>query len=575
MNARHELVIGELRDAETDSAPVLPRLRAFGPAPRVVLHAPGAIAPGLYRLVLLIRAERNDIKLRLRLCYVGGGEQDVPILEVRTGEWRAMLRPRRLTSGLAIDLDGQTTLVVGGATLELEEESPPQPPTLLQGLIALGRGVFHKLPLGMRRALVASRVRARWLQRFRELPQRKVSMPGRLVDAAGNAAHVADFENRLAVAKGSAETSATEPYLGERRSVETKLLAFYLPQFHPIPENDEWWGKGFTEWSNVAKAIPQFVGHYQPRLPGELGFYDLRTPGVLSAQAKLARSYGVSGFCFHYYWFAGKRLLERPLDALLADRSIDVDFCICWANENWTRRWDGNDDEVLISQSHSLDDHARVFDDIARYLQDERYVRINGKPLILIYRPDLISDVVTMAEIWRERAAHCGLAGLMLAGTTAFRFNDPTAIGFDALVEFPPHGIQTVRIDAKLSWLNSHHAGATYDYSALVREVVRQSAAAGAGKFPIFPGVMPGWDNEARRPGNGVIFHWAEPEAYGRWLSAAIARAERTLPSGARLVFINAWNEWAEGAYLEPDRARGRAYLEETARVFAEAGREF
>lgn len=574
MKAQHELILTGLVDAETDGAAVLPEVWAVGPAPRVILRAAGFIAPGLYRLVLRVRAEPAHMQMRLRLCYVGGGEQDVPILEVTAGEWSALLRPHRLTSALVIDFDCQSKLIWGNAALEFEEVTHSSPPTILQAFIALGRGLFQKLPVGLRRAVLASRVRARWLDRFRAAPRRSEVAPGRLVAAAADTlAFVADFENRLAVA--CAPAAGSERPIKDLPPRATKLLAFYLPQFHPIPENDAWWGKGFTEWSNVAKAIPQFVGHYQPRLPGELGFYDLRTPGILSAQAGLARAHGVSGFCFYYYWFGGKRLLERPLDAFLAEKSIEADFCICWANENWTRRWDGNDGQVLIAQKHSLADHARVFDDIARYLQDDRYVRIDGKPLILVYRPDLIDDVVAMGEIWRDRAARYGWPGLMLAATTAFRFDDAAAIGFDALVEFPPHGLVTTRIDSKLSWLNTSHGGAVYSYQALVSDMVRRSAAANVGKFPVFPGVMPGWDNEPRRPGSGIVFHGAEPDAYGRWLSAAITRAERTLSPGERLVFINAWNEWAEGAYLEPDRARGRAYLEETARVFAETGRDF
>jgi lipopolysaccharide biosynthesis protein len=476
---------------------------------------------------------------------------------------------------LALDLDEPATIYWGGATLEFEEAEASRS-TVRQGLVALGKALFHKLPTELRRSLLASRARARWLQRFQATSSDgDEPSVGRLIAVADATAFVADFENRLAVAKGSLQPILNEGRGGAPPTAATKLVAFYLPQFHPIPENDAWWGAGFTDWTNVAKAIPQFVGHHQPRLPGELGFYDLRTPGILSAQADLARSYGVNAFCFHYYWFGGKRLLERPLNSFLADKSIELDFCICWANENWTRRWDGREGDVLIAQSHSLGDHARVFDNMASYLEDERYLRIDGKPLVLVYRPELIADVVAMGEIWRERALRRDWPGLFLAGTSAFRFEDPAAIGFDALVEFPPHGLVTKRIDAGLAWLNTNHAGAVYDYEGLVNEELRRAMAAKTNEFLTFPGVMPGWDNEPRRPGRGVVFHRAEPKAYGRWLSASIKRAERMLPAGARFVFINAWNEWAEGACLEPDRAFGRGYLEETARVVAESGREF
>jgi lipopolysaccharide biosynthesis protein len=289
---------------------------------------------------------------------------------------------------------------------------------------------------------------------------------------------------------------------------------------------------------------------------------------VLAQQAALARGHGVSAFCFHYYWFAGKRLLEAPIEAFLADRSIGIDFCLCWANENWTRRWDGDDDKILIAQSHTLEDHARVFEDLARHMDDPRYLRVEGKPIVVVYRPDIIAHAAEMTALWRVAAVKRGWPGLYLVAANAFRFDEPERLGFDALVEFPPHGIVADSIADRLRWLNPSHTGAVYDYGSVAAAETRRMQGA-SGRGVVFPGVMPGWDNEARRPGAGVVYHNATPGAYGAWLRAAIDRAARTLPADRRFVFINAWNEWAEGAYLEPDRAFGRAFLAETAQALA------
>ncbi len=346
---------------------------------------------------------------------------------------------------------------------------------------------------------------------------------------------------------------------------DAQVIAFYLPQFHPFPENDEWWGRGFTEWTNVAKAVPHFKGHYQPRLPGELGYYDLRLPEVLARQFELARQFGVQGFCFHYYWFAGKRLLERPIETLLAskDESLNFPFCLCWANENWTRRWDGAEHEILMKQDHSTEDHERVFDDLLRYLKDPRYIRVDGKPVIVVYRPLIIENIKEMGEIWRRKAAKAGLPGVYLVATTAFGFSDPASIGFDALVQFPPHAVAVPEITADLELLNPDFSGRVYDYRETVdayldildatQEKPRDKA--------FFPGVMTSWDNVARKQSRGHVFHYASPKEFHRWLSGAARFTRDYNAPSERLVFVNAWNEWGEGTYLEPDRKFGYAYL--------------
>ncbi|OYW27387.1 MAG: hypothetical protein B7Z44_12530 [Caulobacter sp. 12-67-6] len=329
-----------------------------------------------------------------------------------------------------------------------------------------------------------------------------------------------------------------------------RVLAFYLPQYHPFPENDQWWGKGFTEWTNVSKATPQFVGHYQPRLPGELGFYDLRVPEVLQAQARMARNAGVDAFCFHYYWFGGKRLLERPLDAFVADPEIDLPFALCWANENWTRRWDGDESDVLMAQDHSPEDDLALLDDLARYMASPRYVRVGGKPLLIVYRPDTLPDAAATLERWRKRARELGIGELFILCTNAFGFSAYRDAGFDGLVEFPPHALQKGEITDTVERLNLDFAGRVYDYDAVVEE--RIEALERRADPRIYPGVMPSWDNEARKPGCGNIFHNATPQRFHDWAGAALDCTTRLAPPDERLVFVNAWNEWGEGTYARP-----------------------
>ncbi len=342
---------------------------------------------------------------------------------------------------------------------------------------------------------------------------------------------------------------------------EVKTIAFYLPQFHPISENDLWWGKGFTEWTNVTKAVPQFEGHDQPHLPGELGFYDLRLYEVQQRQIELAKNYGIYGFCFHYYWFNGKRLLERPLNQFLEHPENKFPFCICWANENWTRRWDGYENDVLIAQEHSLENDKRFITDLEPLLRDERYIRIKGRPLIIIYRPGLIKKPLRTAEYWREFCVSKNLGDPLIVGAQTFGFEDPSSIGFDAAVEFPPHNILYTDIKHEIKLLNENYAGSIYDY----REMVEKNVVPPTDKkYRVFRTVIPNWDNEARKPGRGFSFINSTPAQYRQWLDQVSHAEKASHPLGERLIFINAWNEWGESAYLEPDRKYGYAYLQAT-----------
>ena len=356
-------------------------------------------------------------------------------------------------------------------------------------------------------------------------------------------------------------------------TIPLRALAFYLPQFHPIPENDAWWGKGFTEWTNVTRAQPQFVGHHQPRLPGELGFYDLRLPEIQAEQIRLARQYGIYGFCYHYYWFGGKRLLDRPLRQVLADPSLDLPFCLCWANENWTRRWDGEDQEILIGQQHSPADDLAFIRALVPVFRDPRYIQVDGKPLLLVYRPQILPDPAATVARWRQELADQGEPGLFLAAVQSFRDAlGPDDTLFDALVEFPPHGVPRVPVNA-VQLLNPRFRGELLDYAACVAAAEAQVDPPG-GKL-VFPGVMTAWDNTARRQDQATIFAHASPAAYGRWLTACCRRALAQPAPDRRLVFINAWNEWAEGSYLEPDRRYGYAYLHATRDALLDAAAGF
>jgi hypothetical protein len=348
---------------------------------------------------------------------------------------------------------------------------------------------------------------------------------------------------------------------------DLKVIAFYLPQFHPVPENDQWWGKGFTEWTNVKRARPLFKGHYQPHAPADLGYYDLRQPEVRRRQVELARRYGVHGFCYHHYWFGGRRLLERPLNDFLADRDLDFPFCVCWANESWTRRWDGREQEVLLAQKHTPESDARFIDHLLPVLDDPRYIRVNGAPLLLVYRPGLMPEPARTAEAWRRTARRHGLSELHLCCVESFgqQRTPPETVGFDSAVEFPPHGLRPRDIGSTLEWQSGPQRGQVYDY----REVVRQTLTRPDPPYRLFRTAFPSWDNTARRGRDGLAFAHASPDEFELWLTGLVEWTRHHHPEGERLLFVNAWNEWAEGAHLEPDLQFGHQYLEAVRRVAA------
>jgi hypothetical protein len=338
-------------------------------------------------------------------------------------------------------------------------------------------------------------------------------------------------------------------------------IAFYLPQYHPIPENDRWWGKGYTEWAKVARGRPRFAGHYQPHLPERLGFYDLRLPATRAAQATLAREHGIHGFCYYHYWFGGRRLLERPFAEVLASGQPDFPFCVCWANENWTRRWDGGEQTVLVQQNYSADDDCAFIEHLLPAFRDARYIRVQGAPLLLVYRAGALPDALATTERWRDVCRKNGIPRLHLVAAMTFELTDPRPLGFDAGVEFPPHGLPgnaQCRVDA----VDHHFRGGIVSFP---REVDRRLAEPRA-PFRLYRTAMSGWDNSARRGDHATIFHDASPQAYERWLRGIVTQAA-SHPLEERMVFINAWNEWGEGAHLEPDQRFGLGYLQATKRV--------
>jgi len=349
----------------------------------------------------------------------------------------------------------------------------------------------------------------------------------------------------------------------DKVDVDLRLIAFYLPQYHPIPQNDKAWGKGFTEWTNVSKAIPQFEGHYQPRLPGELGYYDLRLVDIQRRQIELAKNYGLHGFCYHYYWFAGKKIMDTPIQQILDNPDLDFPFCINWANENWTKKWDGLDNDVILQQNHSPEDDIAFLEAIKPILTDKRYIRVSGKPLLMIYRPNKFPNIKATVKRWREHAKKIGIGDLYLVLTHSFDSQNPVEIGFDAATEFPPNNFNVTDITGSIDPYNSGYKGRVYDYTSLLTT----SSTAIRPDYIKFRGICPSWDNEARKPGNGGSIHGSTPKKYETWLEYLCYYTEEHRTKDEKIIFVNAWNEWGEGTYLEPDRKYGYAYLETTYKV--------
>ena len=357
-------------------------------------------------------------------------------------------------------------------------------------------------------------------------------------------------------------------------------IAIYLPQYHPIKENDEWWGQGFTEWTNVTKAKPRYLGHYQPQLPSDLGFYDLRLAETRKDQATLAKEYGIEGFCYYHYWFNGERVLEQPLNRVLESKEPDFPFCVCWANENWTRRWDGMELDVLMKQDYSFEDdqlHMKYL--CANIFNDERYIKVDGKPLFIIYRPLIFPDIKKTIQIWREEAINSGIGEIYITYMQSFNQTfKPEDLGFDAAIEFQPDFANFPKgkrsfFKKLLNPLNTNIDAFLRDKIYSYEKIVDIMTSKKTPDYKLFPSVFPMWDNSSRRKSASTIVHGSTPKLYEKWLQYVVS-SFKPYSKEENFIFINAWNEWAEGNHLEPCRKWGRKYLEVTKNVLDKAEKQ-
>ena len=369
-------------------------------------------------------------------------------------------------------------------------------------------------------------------------------------------------------------------------------IAIYLPQFHPVPENDEWWGKGFTEWTNVTKAQPKFEGHYQPHLPADLGFYDLRLEESRLAQEELAKEYGIYGFCYYHYWFNGRRILEKPLNEKLKNPKEDLPFMLCWANENWSRRWDGSESDILLEQNYSEEDHRQHIQHLIPYFKDSRYIRIYGKVVFAVYRTDLIPDLENTIAIWKNVAKEHEVELYILRFEAAASNGKKFMIkGINAATEFQPHtainrissstpklkGLKDeisftaavnsfrARLATRREKLSKKKDGRIFQYNDIINADIYDQDKP---DYKLFSCVTPGWDNSSRKSKNYTVLENSSPPLFRKWLNSKLEIFE-PFSSEENLFFINAWNEWAEGNHLEPDRKWGKSHLQELKDAFA------
>ena len=366
-------------------------------------------------------------------------------------------------------------------------------------------------------------------------------------------------------------TSNVDEFAAKTRA---RLISFYLPQFHPIPENDAWWGKGFTEWTNVSKSKSLFSGHHQPHLPTDLGFYDLRLPESRKAQADMAREHGIEAFCYWHYWFHGKRLIERHFEEVLSSKEPDFSFCLAWANETWSRRWLGEEKDILMPQAYSREDDLSHVRWLLPVFADPRCVKVNGRPMFLIYRPTDLPAPQRTTDLIRSECVRNGLPEPFLIGINSHCWDlDCSTIGFDRTLLFMPQlgnlpefmndEPSTTKLERNRRFGVDSDKLKIYDYEeALVSMLGNRSKYS----HPVVPSIFVGWDNTPRRSENGIILVNSKPETFGKYLNQLVEEVQENDPD-ERLVFLNAWNEWAEGNHLEPDDLNGRSFLEEVKRV--------
>jgi hypothetical protein len=354
-----------------------------------------------------------------------------------------------------------------------------------------------------------------------------------------------------------------------RKANDPKIFAYYLPQFHAIPINDRSFGKGFTEWTNVSRASPLFLGHVQPRVPYDVGFYNLENVDVLERQVELAKQFGIYGFCFYYYWFSGKKVLEKPLKLFL-DSKIDFKFHLMWANENWAKLWDGGNKEVILKQEFDFSDIDNFYKDILPYIMDKRYEKVNNKPILAVYRPALFEEKLFKDFVLRlnELAVKDGFNGFYFLGTNSFNFSEPEKYDLEGVIEFPPHslhGIKTISQNA-LEWFNLKCNVTIYDLHKWLKAKYHLRKE----RFNVFKCCFPHWDNSPRKAyKNATIFLMKDGDFFN-WLSDIVRWTKENHTDSEQYVYINAWNEWGEGAFLEPDLRFGYKSLLDVRRVLEE-----
>lgn len=349
-----------------------------------------------------------------------------------------------------------------------------------------------------------------------------------------------------------------------RKEGDVKAIAWYLPQFHQLEINNKFHGQGFTEWTNTSTAIPMFTGHYQPHIPYDVGYYDLLNPETWKRQIYLAKHYGIYGFCIHYYWFSGTRLMEKPLELLLEHKELDMPFCLSWATENWTALWDGCNKEIMLEQKLEDGDDKRFMEDILPYMKDSRYIKIDGKPILVIYRVAMFEKetVKKLFRSFREIAKQEGFSGLYIMLTNAFDFvEDVAEWGADALVEFPPHmSLNMMERVKPTGYINPYFVGEIFDAKKFIDNKMYMYSH---NNQNYFRSALTSWDNTARKAQSYAnIIVGLTPATAKQWLKDIIADSKRTHSESEHMIFVNSWNEWAEGSHLEPDMKYGYAYLQ-------------
>lgn len=380
-------------------------------------------------------------------------------------------------------------------------------------------------------------------------------------------------EEILSIQDFNNEFSIDYPKLNKKflTNNDIKILAYYLPQYYPDEHNNKWWGKGSTEWTNVSKSMPQYLGQYQPRLPGELGFYDLRIQENIYRQIELAQIHGIYGFCFYYYWFDGERLLNLPFDNFVNDKNIKFPFCICWVNENWTKQWSGNSNTPLIEMPNDVDCYKKFIESCYKLLIKENYIKINGKPILIIYKPLDIPKQREVISYWRsfiKQTLNMELYIIAADNTGKVIENISQMDVYDALSEFSPgpHLKYMNDITNTKEYVCKTFYGKVYDYA----EFVNNKRYFNTHYAKLYRAISPMWDNTARKKDKGMILDGATPELYKQWLKDIIIETKNNNNLDDKIIFINAWNEWAEGAYLEPDLKWQYGYLEATKQAIIE-----